>query len=380
MGRNLARNIARHGHTVAVHNRTTAKMTDLIDEFGDEAATFGGCRRRVASRTSSPPSSSRARSSSWSRPATRPTRSSTSWCRCSTRATSSSTAATPTSPTPCAASRRWRRRACTSSAPASPAARSARSTGPSIMVGGSRRGLRAARPDHRVDRRPRRRRPRAAPTSAPDAAGHFVKMVHNGIEYADMQLIAESYDLLRIVVGPRARRDRRRLRELERRRPRVVPHRDDRRRAATTPTPRPASRSSTSSRDAAEQKGTGRWTVQSALDLGVPITGIAEATFARSLSGPHRAARGRPRGVLHLLRGRHRRRRPRHLRRRRPRRAVRLQGGRLRPGLRPDRRRRRGVRLGRRPRPRSPPSGAAAASSGPGSSTGSPRRTPTSPT
>jgi 6-phosphogluconate dehydrogenase len=37
--------------------------------------------------------------------------------------------------------------------------------------------------------------------------------------------------------------------------------------------------------DAAEQKGTGRWTVQSALDLGVPITGIAEATFARSLSG-----------------------------------------------------------------------------------------------
>ncbi|HSY15301.1 MAG TPA: NADP-dependent phosphogluconate dehydrogenase, partial [Jatrophihabitantaceae bacterium] len=37
--------------------------------------------------------------------------------------------------------------------------------------------------------------------------------------------------------------------------------------------------------DAAEQKGTGRWTVQSALDLGIPITGIAEATFARSLSG-----------------------------------------------------------------------------------------------
>jgi len=37
--------------------------------------------------------------------------------------------------------------------------------------------------------------------------------------------------------------------------------------------------------DAAEQKGTGRWTVQSALDLGVPVTGIAEATFARSVSG-----------------------------------------------------------------------------------------------
>src|SRR5262249_31736464 len=37
--------------------------------------------------------------------------------------------------------------------------------------------------------------------------------------------------------------------------------------------------------DQAEQKGTGRWTVQNALDLGIPITGIAEATFARSLSG-----------------------------------------------------------------------------------------------
>ena len=43
--------------------------------------------------------------------------------------------------------------------------------------------------------------------------------------------------------------------------------------------------------DQAEQKGTGRWMVQSALDLGVPITGIAEATFARSLSG-HAEQRG----------------------------------------------------------------------------------------
>src|SRR5690625_6244748 len=44
--------------------------------------------------------------------------------------------------------------------------------------------------------------------------------------------------------------------------------------------------------DQAEQKGTGRWTVQNALDLGVPVTGIAEATFARALSGsvPHREA------------------------------------------------------------------------------------------
>ena len=42
----------------------------------------------------------------------------------------------------------------------------------------------------------------------PDGAGHFVKMVHNGIEYADMQLIAEAYDLLRRGLGTDAGRDR----------------------------------------------------------------------------------------------------------------------------------------------------------------------------
>ena len=59
------------------------------------------------------------------------------------------------------------------------------------------------------------------------------------------------------------------------------------RRCSRTPTPRPGSRSGGAyrARPQAEQKGTGRWTVQSALDLGIPITGIAEATFARALSG-----------------------------------------------------------------------------------------------
>ena len=49
--------------------------------------------------------------------------------------------------------------------------------------------------------------------------------------------------------------------------------------------------------DEAEQKGTGRWTVQSALDLGVPVSGIAEAVFARALSG-HRAQRSAAQKVL----------------------------------------------------------------------------------
>ena len=118
----------------------------------------------------------------------------------------------------------------------------------------------------------------------PDGAGHFVKMVHNGIEYADMQLIAEAYDLLR--AGPARARPRSPtssatwnegdlesfLIEIT---ADVLAHTD-----AATGQP-----FIDIVLDQAEQKGTGRWTVQSALDLGIPITGIAEATFARSLSG-----------------------------------------------------------------------------------------------
>jgi 6-phosphogluconate dehydrogenase len=109
-------------------------------------------------------------------------------------------------------------------------------------------------------------------------------MVHNGIEYADMQLIAESFDLLRNVAGLEPAQIATVFREwndgdlesfLIELTADVLEHTD----AATG---KPFVDIVT---DAAEQKGTGRWTVQSALDLGVPITGIAEATFARSLSG-----------------------------------------------------------------------------------------------
>ena len=231
---------------------------------------------------------------------------------------------------------------------------------------------------------PRPRSPRrstASPCCAhvgPDAAGHFVKMVHNGIEYADMQLIAEAYDLLRTVLGPRPRRDRRDLPRLERGRPRVVPDRDHRRR------PRPRGRrdrqdrSSTSSRDAAEQKGTGRWTVQSALDLGVPVTGIAEATFARSLSGHIEQRDGRPGGLRVGDRGRHPPRTPTPSSttsgpRCTPPRSSPTPRGSTRSA--PAATRTTGTSTSARWRR----SGAAAASSGPGSSTGSARPTTDSP-
>ena len=182
----------------------------------------------------------------------------------------------------------------------------------------------------------------------PDGAGHFVKMVHNGIEYADMQLIAEAYDLLRAGLGAPATDIAGIFRTwnegdldsfLIQITADVLAHTD-----AKTGQP-----FVDIVLDQAEQKGTGRWTVQSALDLGIPITGIAEATFARSLSGhadQREAARAAFGTALAPLADQRRRR----VRRRRPPCPVRLQGGGLRPGLRPHRGGQRRVRLGHRPR------------------------------
>ena len=116
-----------------------------------------------------------------------------------------------------------------------------------------------------------------------DGAGHYVKMVHNGIEYADMQLIAESYDLLRHGAGLEVEQIAGQFRawnegELEsfliEITARVLSKTDD---ATGEPLVDVIL-------DAAEQKGTGRWTAQNALELGVPLTGITEAVFARALS------------------------------------------------------------------------------------------------
>ncbi len=155
--------------------------------------------------------------------------------------------------------------------------------GPSIMPGGSVESYRTLGPIFEsiaaeVDGTP------CCVHVGPDGAGHFVKMVHNGIEYADMQLIAEAYDLLRIGTGASAGELAGVFRtwnegDLEsfliEITADVLAHTDAVTGKAFVDVVL----------DQAEQKGTGRWTVQSALDLGVPITGIAEATFARSLSG-----------------------------------------------------------------------------------------------
>ena len=115
-----------------------------------------------------------------------------------------------------------------------------------------------------------------------DGAGHFVKMVHNGIEYADMQFIGEAYELLRAL---------------------GLDHTEMADIFATWNTgdldsylieitaevlrktdPRTGVPLVDVIRDAAGMKGTGTWTVQSALDLGTPVNTIAESVFARAIS------------------------------------------------------------------------------------------------
>ncbi|WP_175975064.1 NADP-dependent phosphogluconate dehydrogenase [Corynebacterium sp. Marseille-Q2823] len=117
----------------------------------------------------------------------------------------------------------------------------------------------------------------------PDGAGHFVKMVHNGIEYADMQVIGEAYQLLRYGVGMEPAEIAEVFREwnasdldsyLIEITAEVLAQKDPETGAPLVDV----------IVDAAGQKGTGRWTAISGLELGVPITGIAESVFARALS------------------------------------------------------------------------------------------------
>ena len=119
-------------------------------------------------------------------------------------------------------------------------------------------------------------------------------MVHNGIEYADIQLIAESYDLMRSALGLSAEELASIFRDWNNGRlqsylieitSHVLAKRDDGRPLVDA------------IEDEAEQKGTGRWTSQSALELGVPLTGITEAVFARMLSS-QKARRVNASGVL----------------------------------------------------------------------------------
>jgi 6-phosphogluconate dehydrogenase len=115
-----------------------------------------------------------------------------------------------------------------------------------------------------------------------NGAGHYVKMVHNGIEYGDMQLICEAFQLMRDGLGMSAgemhkvfaRWNKGKLDsyliEITRD---ILAYKDTDGRPLVEKI-----------LDAAEQKGTGKWTGISALDMGIPLTMVVEAVFGRALS------------------------------------------------------------------------------------------------
>ena len=154
--------------------------------------------------------------------------------------------------------------------------------GPSIMPGGDLEAYREVEPiltaiAAKVDGEP------CCRYIGPGGAGHYVKMVHNGIEYADIQLIVESYDLMRHVLGLEAgelasvfeKWNEGDLESFLIQITSIVLAKQD------PSTGKPLVDMIV---DQAEQKGTGRWTAQDALELGVPAPSMTSAVYARSLS------------------------------------------------------------------------------------------------
>ncbi len=154
--------------------------------------------------------------------------------------------------------------------------------GPSLMPGGAREAYEAIRPIWE-DIAAKTEDGACTTYVGPDGSGHFVKMVHNGIEYGDMQLIAEAYDILRRVLGLKASE----LADIFARwnqgsldsylieiTSQILRFEDKETGKALVDL----------ILDKAEQKGTGKWTGQVALDLAVPIPTIVAAIEARFLS------------------------------------------------------------------------------------------------
>jgi 6-phosphogluconate dehydrogenase len=278
MGANLARNIARHGVPVAVHNRTAARTDEFMEHYSDEGAfdaarsiedfvaALERPRRIIAMVKAGPPVDAvideltpvldegdiiiDAGNSHYA-----DTRRRTSAC-----------------------AERGLRFLGTGVSGGEEGAL----LGPSIMPGGDRDAYGEVERTFtsiaaQVDDTP------CCTYIGSDGAGHYVKMVHNGIEYADIQLIAEAYDLLRNGAGLDV--------------PTIAGIFDDWNSGDLESflieiTAKVLAKEDGATGgplvdvivDQAEQKGTGRWTSQDALELGVPLTGITEAVFARSLS------------------------------------------------------------------------------------------------
>jgi 6-phosphogluconate dehydrogenase len=156
-------------------------------------------------------------------------------------------------------------------------------TGPSIMPGGSPEAWPHVKPIFQAIAAKVADGTPCCDWVGSDGAGHYVKMVHNGIEYGDMQMIAESYFLMKHLLGMVPAEMHEVLKEwnegelnsylIEITRD-ILAHVDEE-------TGKPMVDVIL---DTAGQKGTGKWTSQSALDMGTPAPTVAEAVFARFMS------------------------------------------------------------------------------------------------
>jgi len=173
--------------------------------------------------------------------------------------------------------------------------------GPSLMPGGSKEAWKSLKPiwtaiSAQVDRKtgkphedyvagkPVKKGDPCTYHIGPDGAGHYVKMVHNGIEYIDMQLICEAYMLMKTVLGMDAGEmskvfGRWNKGDLDSFLIEITTDILQQRDPAN-----PKGFFVDKVLDTAGQKGTGKWTAINALDMGIPANAIAEAVFARCLS------------------------------------------------------------------------------------------------
>ena len=290
MGSNIARNFARHGHTVAVHNRSRAKTDALIADHGHEGdflpaettAEFVASLevpRRVLVMVQAGPATDAviADLADHMEPGDIIIDGGNSLYTDTIRREAE-----------------IRARGLHFVGAGISGGEEGALNGPSIMPGGPAESYEHLGPllesiSAQVDGEP------CCTHIGPDGSGHFVKMVHNGIEYADMQLIGEAFDLMRTALDMPVAEIADVFRQwntgdLE---SYLVEITAEVLSQVDAHTGKPLVDVIV---DSAGQKGTGRWTVKSALDLGVPTTGIAEAVFARALSSAT-AQRERSRGL-----------------------------------------------------------------------------------
>ncbi|PXW34044.1 UNVERIFIED_CONTAM: 6-phosphogluconate dehydrogenase [Williamsia faeni] len=278
MGSNIARNFARHGHTVALHNRSIAKTDALVEKYGTEGdfvrtetmAEFVGALQKprrvlIMVKAGDPTDAVIEELADLMETG-------------DIIIDGGNSLYTDTIRREAAMSKRGLNFVGAGISGGEEGALN----GPSIMPGGPVESYKSLGPllesiSAHVDGEP------CCTHIGPDGSGHFVKMVHNGIEYADMQLIGEAYDLMRKALDMPVSEIADVFREwnsgdldsyLVEITAEVLSQVD-------AETGKPLVDVIV---DAAGQKGTGRWTVKSALDLGIPTTGIAEAVFARALS------------------------------------------------------------------------------------------------